>query len=61
MKIQLLWLMYVLYKDKTFLKVQNRVTRSVDKIVFKVPHEILLIYENLPYYIGSKLWNDFFF
>ena len=58
MRIQLLWLMYLLSRDETFLKVPNRVTRSIDKIVFKVPTKILLIYERSPYYIGTKLWNE---
>ena len=36
----------------------SRVTRSIEKIIFKVPTKILPIYERSPYYIGSKLWND---
>ena len=58
MRIQLLWLMYLLSRDETFLKVPNRVARSIDKIVFKVPTKILPIYECSPYYIGTKLWNE---
>ena len=36
----------------------NLVTRSADKIVFKVPGKISPVYECSPYYIGTKLWND---
>ena len=58
MRKQLLWLMFVLSRDKTFLGVSNRVTRSAEKIVFKVPVKILPVYERFPYYIGTKLWNE---
>ena len=42
-----------------FLNVANRVTRSADKINFKVPARITPLYERSPYYLGTKLWNDF--
>ena len=58
MRIQLLWLMYMLSKDESFLKVPNRITRRVDRIVFNVPNRILPVYERSPYYVGTKLWND---
>ena len=32
----------------------NRATRSIDKIVFKVPAKILPTYERSPHYIGTK-------
>ena len=56
--IQLLWLMYMLSKDEAFLKVPNRITRRIDRIVFNVPNRILPVYEQSPYCIGRKLWND---
>ena len=58
MRKQLLWLMYILSRDEDFLRVANRVTRSVDKIVFKVPAKISLTYERSPYYVGTKLWDE---
>ena len=58
MRIQLLWLMYLLSRDQAFIRVPNRVTRSADKIVFKLPAKILPIYEHSPYYIGTHLWNN---
>ena len=58
MRKQLLWLMYILSKDEVFRNVPIRVTRSGDKIVFKVPTKILPMYERSPYYKGTKLWNE---
>ena len=58
MRKQLLWLMFILSKDQRFLKVSNRVTRNVDRILFKVPSRITLVYERSPFYIGTKLWNE---
>ena len=58
MRNQLLWLMYVLSRDVEFLNVPNRVTRRMDKIIFKVPAKILPIYERSPFYIGFNLWNE---
>ena len=58
MRKQLLWLMYILSRNEDFLRVPNRVTRSVDKIVFKVPAKISLTYERSPYYVGTKLWDE---
>ena len=58
MRKQLFWLMFVLSRDRTFLRVPNRVTRSADKIVLRVPTRIVPIYEHSPYYIGTKLWSD---
>ena len=55
---QLLGLMYLLSKDASFLHVPGRITRSADKIVFKVPTKIRPVYERSPYYIGSLLWNE---
>ena len=57
MRKQLLWLMYILSRDKQFLKVPNRVTHSAEKMVFKVPSKLLPVYERSPYYVGTKLWN----
>ena len=58
MRKQLLWLMFILSRDDVFIKVPNRVTRSIDKIVFKVPAKILPVYERSPYYVGTNLWNE---
>ena len=58
MRMQLLWLMFILSRDETFLKKHNRVTWTAEKIVFNVPAKILLVYENSPYYTGTKLWNE---
>ena len=58
MRKQLLWLMYILSRDKGFHRIPNRVTRSAEKIVFKLPVEITKSYEHSPYYIGTKLWDD---
>ena len=38
-----------------FLRVPNRVTRSAERIVFKVPAKILPVYERSPYYVRTKL------
>ena len=56
MQKQLLWLMYILSRDDS-LRVANRMTRSVKKIVFKIPVKLTPTYERSPYYIGTKLWN----
>ena len=37
MRKQLLWLMYILSKDKEFHRIPNRITRRAGKIVFKLP------------------------
>ena len=58
MRIQLLGLMFLLSRDDRFLKVSNRLTRSVDKIMFNIPGRITPAYKRSPYYIGTKLWND---
>ena len=58
MRIQSLWLMYLLSRDECFLKTHNRMTRTAEKKVFKVPTRISPVYENSPYYMGSKLWNE---
>ena len=57
MQRQLLWLMYLLSKEMSYIHVPARQTRNANKIQFKVPTKILPIYENSPYYIGTKLWN----
>ena len=44
MRKQLLWLMFILSRDKAYIKVSNRVTRSADKIVFKVPSKVSPVY-----------------
>ena len=59
MRIQLLWLMFLFSMDNTFIKVPNRVTRSADKLVFKVPSKITPVYEHSPYYIRTNLWNNY--
>ena len=41
-----------------FLRVPTRMTRSADKIVFKVQTNILPVYERSPFYIGTTLWNE---
>ena len=51
--------MYLLSRDKAYLKIANRVTRNADKICFKVPTKVSPVYERSPYYIGTKLWNEF--
>ena len=58
MRKQLLWLMYILSRDEVFRNVPNRVTRSGNKIVIKVPTKILPIYEHSTYCKGTKLWNE---
>ena len=58
MQKQLLWLMYIMSRDDTYLRVPPRETRGAQKIVFKVPTKILPIYEHSPYYQGTKLWNE---
>ena len=50
--------MFILSRDEVFLRVPNRVTRSAEKIVFKVPAKILPVYERSPFYVGTKLWSD---
>ena len=56
MRIQLLWLMYLLSRDQTFTRVPNRVTRSADKIVFKVPAKIPL-YMNIRLIILALIYG----
>ena len=58
MQRQILWLMYLLSKERSYLHVPSRETRSTDKIQFKVSTKILPMYEHSPYYIGTKLWNN---
>ena len=48
--------MYILSRDKAFLRMPNRITRSAGKLVFKLPNRITPSYE--PFYIGSKLWDE---
>ena len=57
MQRQLLWLMYVLSRDKDYIKVSQRDTRSAEKVVFKLPARVLPVYEHSPYYQGTKLWD----
>ena len=59
MQKQVLWLMYLLSKEPSYLHVPARHTRTTDKVQFKVPTKIFPIYEHSPYYIGTKLCNDF--
>ena len=58
MQKQLLWLMYILLRDDTYLRMAPQETRSAQKVVFKVPAKILPIYERSPYYQGITLWNE---
>ena len=55
---QLLWIMFVLSRDETYLRKAPRETRSAQKLVFKVPTKILPVYERSPYYQGVKLWDS---
>ena len=55
MEKQLLWLVYVLSKDKKYCRIATRETCSADKIVFKVPTKILPSYDKSPYYLGTQL------
>ena len=57
MQKQLLWIMYIISGDDTFIRLPPRETRSALKIVFKVPVKILPVYEHSPYYTGTNLWN----
>ena len=57
MQKQLLWLMYVISRKRENVQKIHKNTRAADKVVFKVPHRILPIYEHSPYYQGTKLWN----
>ena len=56
--LQFLWLMYLFSKDQSFLRVPNRVTRNAAKISSTVPTRIMPIFENSPFFIGTKLLND---
>ena len=58
MRKQLLWLMFILSRDKRLLKVPNRVSRTIDRITFKVPARITPTYERSPYYLVTLLWNE---
>ena len=58
MRKQLLWLMYVLSRDNSFLRVPNRITRSAGKIGFKLPTKITPVYERSPFFTGAKLWDE---
>ena len=55
---QLLWIMFVLSRDETYLRKAPRETRIAQKLVFKVPTKILPVYERSPYYQGVKLWDS---
>ena len=57
MQKQLLWLMYIMSRDGTFIRTPPRETRAASKLVFKVPVKILPVYEHSPYYQGTNLWN----
>ena len=57
MRKQLLWLMYLLSRYVSHHRISNRITRSMDKVVFKVPAKMIPTYEHSPYYIGTKLLN----
>ena len=60
MQKQLLWLMYIMSHDDTFVRVPPHETRSALKIVFKLLAKVVPIYEHSPYYQlqGKKLWNE---
>ena len=58
MRKQLLWLMYILSRDKAFHRILMRVTRSAGKIVFKLPKKITPISEHSPFYVRSKVWDE---
>ena len=58
MQKQLLWLMYIISQENSYLYVPVRQTRNAQKVIFKTPARILPIYERSPYYIGTKLWNE---
>ena len=57
MQKQLLWIMYIISRDDTFIRIPPRETRSAMKIVFKIPAKIMHVNENSPYYQGTNLWN----
>ena len=57
MQKQLLWLMYVISRERENIQVTHRNTRAADKVVFKVPNRIFPIYLHSPYYQGTNLWN----
>ena len=57
MQKQLLWIMYIISRDETFIRIPPRETRIAMKIVFKTPAKITPVYEHSPYYQGTNLWN----
>ena len=57
MQKQLLWIMYIISRDDTFIRLPPRETRSASKIVFKIPVKITSVYEHSPYYQETNLWN----
>ena len=57
MQKQLLWIMYIISRDETFIRIPPRETRIAMKKVFKTPAKITPVYEHSPYYQGTNLWN----
>ena len=53
-----MYIIYILSRDKFFLKVSNPVTRSAEKAAFKIPLKMLPVYEHSPYYVCTKLRNN---
>ena len=56
MRKQLLWLMYLLSRDRNFIQVPGRFTCIADKIGFTVPCKISPVFERSPYYI-NHMWG----
>ena len=55
---QLLSLMYIYSTKENVRLVRDRVTRNIDKFVFKTETRIGTKYENSPFYRGTILWNS---
>ena len=49
--------MYIHSTNENVRLVRDRVTRNMDKFVFKTETRIGTQYENSPFYRGTTLWN----
>ena len=55
---QMLRLMYLHSKKADIIKQPARVTRTIEKIVFKVPSKCDVKYLNSPFYKGTMYWDN---
>ena len=55
--MSIVWAIHIQTSPMSAAKASRRNTRRATRVNFKVPSKISRVYENSPYYIGTKIWE----